>query len=164
MQELLFAAGDYPLNTPGYREGVRDIQEIRLHNLTFLVQECVAELGRERGAVRRLALLSDVPPSLLSMLTNGALHSDTGKRRQIGDDTATKLEKGMGKEPGWMDVDRSQAKDYREAAILDKLRKITPEQRDAVERMLEAMQPTDRPAPPLLPPPKPGANPHTPQG
>ena len=54
----------------------------------------------------------------------------------------------MGKDPGWMDVDRSQARDYREAAILDRIRALTPAQIVAVERVLDAFTsdgPTTRP-------------------
>lgn len=72
----------------------------------------------------------------------------------MGDDTATKLESGMGKDPGWMDVDRSQARDFREAALLDRLRKLTPGQMTAVERVLDAFVLADK-SPPPAPPPAP---------
>lgn len=144
----LLRAGD------GYICPVRDIQEIRHQNLRFLVEECVAHLGRERGAVAYLASICSIKPSLLSMLTRRVAHSTTGRSRLVGDDTATKLESGMGKDPGWMDVDRSQARDFREAALLDRLRKLTPGQMTAVERVLDAFVLADK-SPPPAPPPAP---------
>ena len=116
---------------------MRDIQEIRFQNFGFLVQELEDEMGKPRGVMARLATLSGVKPSLLSMLSKGALHSETGKRRQIGDDTARKLETGMGKDPNWMDVDRADARDHREAAALDKWRQLSESQREAIIRMMD---------------------------
>lgn len=118
---------------------MRDIQHTRRQNLEFLVQECAAELGRAHGSVKRLAVRSGVEPSFLSMLLSGAVHSTTGKQRQIGDDTASKLERGMGKDPGWMDVDRSAAKDYTEARYLDRLRALSDQQRAALDLLLDSM-------------------------
>lgn len=126
---------------------VRDIQAIRLQNLTFLLQECEAELGQARGAAALLSAKTGVTKSLISMLAGKKLHSETGKRRHIGDDTATKLELGMDKSPGWLDIDRAAAKDYLEAAHLDKLRKLTPSQREAVERMMGELAQSNKPAP-----------------
>ena len=120
-----------------YHRPVRDIQVIRLHNFHFLLQECVAENKREHGAQTLLATKTGVKKSLISMLAAGAIHSDTAKQRQIGDDTANKLESGMGKDPGWLDVDRSEARDFKEAAHLDMLRKLSPSQREAVERLMK---------------------------
>lgn len=135
---------------PAYHRPVRDIQVIRLHNFRFLLQECVAENKREHGAQTLLSTKTGVKKSLISMLAAGAIHSDTAKQRQIGDDTANKLESGMGKDPGWLDVDRSEARDFKEAAHLDMLRKLSPSQRDAVERMMRelagpASPPSDKP-------------------
>ena len=118
---------------------VRDIQHTRRHNLQFLLQECEAEIGRSHGSVRLLANRSGVKPSFLSMILSGAVHSTTGKQRQIGDDTASKLEAGMGKDPGWLDVDRSQARDFKEAQHLDRLRALNPQQRESLEVLLDAM-------------------------
>lgn len=126
---------------------VRDIQTIRIQNFGFLLEEVVHELGRVRGAQSSLALRTGVPKSLVSMLANKALHSGTGERRQIGDDTAIKLERGMGKPDGWMDVDRSEARDFRDAKSLDLLRLLTPSQRESVERMMEELARNNRPAP-----------------
>jgi hypothetical protein len=124
---------------------VRDIQAIRLQNLTFLLQECEAELGRAWGAQALLASKTGVAKTLISMLLSGAVHSESGGRRLIGDDTATKLESGMGKPPGWMDADREAAQDWREAAVLDKLRKLSAPQREAVERLMDAFVAPDAP-------------------
>ncbi|MGL4649553.1 MAG: hypothetical protein ACRC1H_09105 [Caldilineaceae bacterium] len=137
MQEAIFPAGDVTEGARQYPYEVRDIHEIRLQNLRFLREECAADLGKERGATARLASISGVKASLLSMLLKGALHSETGGRRQIGDDTARKMESGMGKDPNWLDVDRSQARDFKEAATLDKLRKLSASQREAVERLMD---------------------------
>jgi hypothetical protein len=116
---------------------VRDLQEIRFQNFGFLVQELEDELGKPRGVMARLAILSGVKPSLLSMLSKGALHSETGKRRQIGDDTARKLEAGMGKEQNWLDVDRADARDHKEAAALDRWRQLSDSQKEAIIRMMD---------------------------
>jgi hypothetical protein len=139
-------AGDCYISFFAYIPSVRDIQEIRHQNLQFLVEECASQIGRPRGAVAQLATLCNVKPSLLSMLVNRVSHSGTGKIRLVGDDTATKLELGMGKDPGWMDVDRSLARDYREAAILDKIRLLSQTQMAAVERVLEEFASTPKPA------------------
>lgn len=121
---------------------VRDIQAIRFQNLHFLVQECSHLLGRERGAVALLATRSGVHKSLLSVLLSGTVHSTTQRPRLIGDETATKLERGMDKPDGWMDIDRSAARDFREAALLDKLRLLNQAQRESIERMLDEFLPT----------------------
>lgn len=57
----------------------------------------------------------------------------------MGDKQARKLEKGMDKPPGWMDVDRTVAKDWQEAAILDKLRQLTDSQRQAVSTVVDQL-------------------------
>ena len=130
---------EHPFGGQAYPSAVRDIQDIRFQNLAFLLEECAEDIGSTRGAAARLATLSGVKPSFISMLSRHAVHSDTGKRRQIGDDTATKLEQGMRKPPGWMDIDRSQAQDYKEAALLDKMRLLTPGQLDAIERLMDQL-------------------------
>lgn len=101
------------------------------------MQELEAELGKPRGVPAALAARTGVKASLISMLVNQALHSETGKRRQIGADTARKLEAGMGKEPNWLDVDRHDARDHKEAAALDRWRKLTDSQREAIIRMMD---------------------------
>jgi hypothetical protein len=150
MQPYPVTPGESSRRGTSYSRNVRDIQQIRLQNLRFLVEECATELGKDRGAVAHLARLCNIRPSLLSMLTRHVAHSTSGSLRQVGDETATKLEQGMGKDPGWMDVDRSQARDFREAALLDRLRKLTPSQMVAVERVLDAFVWAD-PAPPATP-------------
>ena len=76
-----------------------------------------------------------------------------GKRRQLGDDTATKLERGMNKDKGWMDVDHSAAETYQEAAYLDRLRKMSPKQRDALARMMDEIVEANSAGRPHMPPP-----------
>lgn len=147
MQAPSVTSSYHPFRGLAYPCRVRDIQEIRSQNLLFLLEECSAELGSQRGAAALLATRSGVKPSLVSMLSRRVVHSDTGKRRHIGDDTATKLESGMGKIPGWLDVDRSQAQNYKEAALLDKMRALTPAQLDAIERLMDSMH-VSPPAPP----------------
>ena len=148
MQAQTITSGDHLDERHVYPRFMRDIQDIRFHNLMFLLQECAADLGAERGAAAMLATRSGVKASLLSMLSRRVLHSDTGKRRHIGDETATKLEVGMSKQRGWMDVDRLQARNFKEAALLDKMRCLTPGQLDALEKLLDQMQPPpSQPAP-----------------
>jgi hypothetical protein len=101
------------------------------------MQELEEKLGRPRGVPAALAARTGVKASLISMLVNDALHSDTGKRRQIGAETARRLEAGMGKEPNWLDVDRSDARDHKEAAALDRWRKLSDSRREAIIRMMD---------------------------
>jgi hypothetical protein len=151
MQAQSITIGELSSAANGYSPAVRDIQDIRFQNLAFLLEECAEEIGSHRGAAALLATLSGVKPSLISMLVNHALHSETGKRRLIGDETATKLEKGMEKPTGWLDVDRSEAKNYREAALLDKFRLLSAEQLAAIEQLLDSMNAGRQPPSPDTP-------------
>jgi hypothetical protein len=146
--------GQVPDDALGYRSGVKDIQQVRAWNLQLLLMQCEADLGQARGAQALLSVKSGVKDSLLSVLLNAKVHSETGKARKIGDDTARKLEKGMSKQPGWMDVDHSEARDHLEADYLDSLRKLTPSQRAQLARLAaefvsanEAASPEGPPAP-----------------
>lgn len=139
MQAFTLSGGeDAPLS---YDETplVRDIQDIRFQNFRFLLEEVQEELGRPRGVAAALAARTGVKAPLISMLVNHALHSETGKRRQIGDDTAKKLESGMGKPENWLDVDRQQARSHKEAEALDRWRALTATQQEAVLKMMEAL-------------------------
>jgi hypothetical protein len=57
----------------------------------------------------------------------------------MGDKQARKLERGMGKPLGWIDVDRTLAKDWKEADMLDKLRLLSPEQRSVVSDVVNQL-------------------------
>ncbi len=144
-----------PLRPVGYGYAVKNSQQIRAWNFQLLLMECEAELGQARGAQALLSAKSGVKDSLLSVLRNAKVHSDTGRARKIGDDTARKLEKGMSKPAGWMDVDHSEARDHLEAAYLDSLRRLTPSQRAQLLRLAaefvsanEAAAPSPTPAAP----------------
>ena len=139
MQEENDTASDHPAGAWAYAFTVRDLQTIRFQNFRFLLEELEEELGQKRGVLRRLSTISGVPPSLLSMLAGGALHSGSGKPRQIGDDTARKLEVGMSKEPNWMDVDRESARDHKEAAALDKWRTLSDDDKAVIMQMMDAL-------------------------
>ena len=121
--------------------------------------QCEAELGQTRGAQALLSAKTKVKDSLLSVLLNAKVHLDTGKARKIGDDTARKLESGMSKPAGWMDVDHSEARDHMEAEYLDSLRRLTPSQRAQLARLAaefvsanEAAVASNPPAPTDTPP------------
>lgn len=57
----------------------------------------------------------------------------------MGDKQARKLERGMEKPDGWMDVDRTVAADWKEAALLDKLRQLNEAQRLAVATVVDQL-------------------------
>lgn len=111
-------------------------QEIRRANLNFLVQECAHDIGVERGAAAELAKRTEVAAPIISQLLGKRLHQG-GKLRAMGDSIARKLERGMSKPKGWMDVDRTLAEDFREAAVLDGLRLLTPEQRVTIGELIK---------------------------
>jgi hypothetical protein len=138
MQAQSLTFGQVPGRAVVYGRAVKKNDDIRAWNLQLLIMECEAELGRTRGAAALLSARSEVKDSLISVLTSGKVHSDTGKARKIGDDTARKLEKGMSKPVGWMDVDHSAARDHNEAAYLDRLRLLTPSQREQLMQLMGA--------------------------
>lgn len=70
--------------------GAMDAKEIRLRNLR--------ELIREAGGQRKLAALARVNPAYLSQILSART------RRQMGDVVARRLEAGLGKPHGWMDI------------------------------------------------------------
>ncbi len=67
-----------------------DAKAIRLHNLRRLIGES--------GTQRKLAAQTGVNPAYLSQILSRRT------QRQMGDDVARRLERGMGKPHGWMDV------------------------------------------------------------
>ena len=129
-----------------------DIQDIRRANLTFLVQEVADARAEERGAVAELAKRTGVAASFISQFLGRKLHQG-GKERSMGDHTARKLEHGMSKPKGWMDVDRTLAADYREAAVLDGLRLLTAAQRVTIGQLIKDFGQAN--SPPPEPPPGP---------
>jgi hypothetical protein len=128
----------------GHPAGVQDIQTIRRANLNFLLQEVAAELGTERGAAADLARRTLVPAPFISQFLRQQLHQGHGERA-MGDKTARKLERGMSKPKGWMDVDRTLAEDFREAAILDGLRLLTPAQRATIGQLVKEFGQANKP-------------------
>lgn len=141
-----------PTRGIGYGSAVKDNQQIRAWNFELLLMQCEAELGRARGAQALLSARTGVKDSLLSVLKSAKVHSDTGKARKIGDDTARKLEEGMSKPTGWMDVDHSEARDHLEAAYLDSLRKLTPSQREQLAGLAAEFASANEAAAPPRPP------------
>lgn len=116
------------------------IQEIRRANLRSLLEEVEAELGAKRGAAAELSRRTGVVAPFISQFLSCSTYAD-GKERAMGDSQARKLEAGMRKPEGWMDADHAAASDCREAALLDKLRALTPAQRKAIEMLLDQFVP-----------------------
>ena len=81
------------------------ILERRLKNLEVAIKEA--------GSATKLAAAAGTDPAYLSQLRTRR-KTPKGKQRGIGDDLARKIEKGMGKELGWMDVDHSKDDDATE--------------------------------------------------
>ena len=80
---------------------MKTIAEIRLENLSFLIQE--------NGTQDKVSELSGVSPVYLSQLKNESRDIKTGRPRQMGDRTARKLETGCKKPIGWMDKEHATA-------------------------------------------------------
>lgn len=110
---------------------VETVQNIRRANLALLLQECAKDIGRERGAAAELTRRTGVPDSFISQFLNRRPHARGGER-SMGDSTARKLERGMDKPMGWMDVDRSIARNHEEADMLDAIRTLTSQQRQTI--------------------------------
>lgn len=83
------------------------IEEIRLANLRSLVEECPeyrkGDVAARAGSLAALALFCDTSRSYLSQILI-RFERKNGKIRGVGVDLARKLEKGMKKPVGWMDV------------------------------------------------------------
>lgn len=80
------------------------IEEIRHANLLLILQELGNAPGGERGAIQVLATRMGRQHSQISQLKTRAVHSKTGKPRNIGPSVARAIEEASGKERGWLDV------------------------------------------------------------
>lgn len=78
---------------------MKDINAIRRENLLRLLEEA--------GTQERLAERCDVSHIYLNQIKNMRPDPATGKIRNVGNQLARKLEKGMNKPEGWMDTDHS---------------------------------------------------------
>lgn len=133
---------------------MKTIDEIRRANLLLLIEEC----GTGRGAAAKLATVTGVKAPMISQYSR-AVKGKSGKPRAMGSEVARQMEHGMGKEPGWMDMDHSPARTVGEADQLDMLRRLTPGQLDRVFGMVEEFvelnaaargEPQPQPRPPGL--------------
>ncbi len=107
-------------------------QDIRRANLAALLEECAQELGDTRGAAAELARRTGVAAPMISQTLNQKPHQG-GAARKIGDKTARRLERGMNKESGWMDIDHSPAVlSAAEHVMLATYRALTAEQREVL--------------------------------
>lgn len=111
------------------------IQSTRRANLGLLLQEIVAELGTERGAAAELARRSGVAASQISQTSRQVLHQGQ-KPRKIGDDTARKLERGMNKHEGWMDMPHDVRISREDEEVVGSLQALTPSQRALIEQQI----------------------------
>lgn len=103
-------------------------QQIRLENFDLLL----AEAGSQASLSQRCS----VPAPYVSQLKK-RIPLPTGAPRSIGDETARKLEHGMGKPKGWMDADHSKAPSFselnaHEAQLVTLFRKLTDDDRDEI--------------------------------
>lgn len=114
---------------------VKTNQDIRRANLLLLIEEVARELKTARGAAAELAKRTGVAGPQISQVKAGKLHQG-GKSRSLGDDIARKLERGMSKPKGWMDVEHHQEVSARDSETLAVLRALTPDQRDLVEKQI----------------------------
>ena len=109
---------------------MKTASEIRLSNFKLLLAEA--------GSAANLARLTKVPAPLVSQIKNGVINPSSGKPRTIGDDTARKLERGMGKKEGWLDADHSAmmfgALNAMEAQLITLFRALTDDDRDDILR------------------------------
>jgi len=103
--------------------------EIRLSNFRLLLAEA--------GSAASLARLTGVPAAYISQIKNG-IPNESGKPRTIGDDTARKMERGMGKKEGWMDADHTSimfgSLDPMESQLVALFRVLPQDDRDEILR------------------------------
>lgn len=78
---------------------MKSVAEIHLDNLEALVSEA--------GTADSLAEASKLSPVYISQIRSRAVDLKTGKPRDLGSQTARRLESGMNKPAGWMDQDHS---------------------------------------------------------
>ena len=74
-------------------------------------QENLGKLIEESGGDEHLAERYGCTASYIRQMRLGSVDSDTGKPKGIGNRTARKLEKCMGKPQGWLDQDHSRQND-----------------------------------------------------
>ena len=83
------------LSEPLLIGGMKTIAEIRLDNLTLLIEEF--------GSQDEIARRAGTSPVYISQLINRTPDFKTGKPRQVGDPMARRVEAGCEKEVGWLD-------------------------------------------------------------
>jgi hypothetical protein len=75
---------------------MKSAAEIRLENLEKLVQLA--------GSADALAKAASMSPEYISQIRNRAIDNKTGRTRNLGNQAARRLEKGMNQPIGWMDT------------------------------------------------------------
>jgi hypothetical protein len=110
------------------------IQDIRRANLLLLIKEVEQLIGRKHGAKAYLARRTGVPSPQLSQFLSRAPHQGGGPRG-LGDDSARKLERGMGKPKGWMDVEHATVS-ADDAKTVDQLKLLTASQRQLIDAQI----------------------------
>jgi hypothetical protein len=118
---------------------MKTIQDIRRHNLGLLIKAIEEEHGA-RGAAAMLSRLSGVPTSQISQFQRAVLHTN-GVPRTLGDRQARKIERGLNKFEGWMDVERGNVQTVQEAELIDLFRACGVDQREVVVAMLTQLAP-----------------------
>ena len=72
---------------------------------------------------------------MISQTSRKALHQG-GKVRLIGDETARKLERGMYKNKGWLDVDHGSGLSERDQETIGALGALTTDQRSLIDAQI----------------------------
>lgn len=88
---VIYRTGELPFNN------IMDIAEIRRKNLKLVIEQ------RCGGVASELARLLDKQPSELSRIFS----KNPAHRRNVGSRLARRIEKVIGKEPGWMDREQT---------------------------------------------------------
>ena len=113
---------------------MKEMNVIRHENLLVLI--------REAGTQERLSELAEVSHVYLNQIKNRRPDPTTGKIRNVGNQLARKLEKGMDKPEGWMDRDHSNAPESSlhdwpfEDVSLQKVRALSKNHRSQLEGAL----------------------------
>ena len=113
------------------------VQDIRRANLRALLAELEEQKGTSWGVQAELSRRTGVPGPQISQFLNGRFHQG-GKERGLGDDAARKLERGMNKPKGWMDIVHTHVSD-KEQAILSVFAQLTDAQRELLEQQAREM-------------------------
>lgn len=103
--------------------------DIRRANLLLLIEEV--------GSQAELSRITRVAAPVISQYSRGVERAPGERRRVIGDDIARRIESKMGKPTGWMDVDRSIARNHEEAAMLDGIRLLSRGQIETLQKLIE---------------------------